>query len=71
MNKDIVKGNWNEIKGKLKKQWGKLTNDDISEMKGTYEELLGNLEKRYGYEKEEAKQEVESFLEKLKSVKQG
>ncbi len=67
MNKDIIKGHWDEIKGKLKKQRGKLTDDaaDVSKMKGTYEELLGKLEKEYGYEREEARQEIESFLQKF------
>ena len=54
MNQDIIQGNWNEIKGKLVKQWGKLTNDQITTMKGSYTELEGLLQKAYGYQKEEA-----------------
>lgn len=64
MNKDIVKGNWKEIKGKIKQQWSKLTDDQIGQMQGTYEELEGALQKHYGYQKEEAKKEIESFLKK-------
>lgn len=62
MNKDIIQGKWKEIKGQLKKQWGKLTDDDITKMKGTYQELEGALQKKYGYEKSEAKKEIESFV---------
>lgn len=62
MNKDIVKGNWKEIKGKLKNQWGKLTDNEISQMEGTYEELQGVLQKNYGYQKEQVKKEIDSFL---------
>ncbi len=66
MNKDIVKGHWKEIKGKLKQQWGKLTDDDITQMQGSYEDLSGKLQKVYGYQKDEAKKEIDSFLEKNK-----
>lgn len=64
MNKDIVEGNWTEIKGKLKQQWGKLTDDEISQMRGTYEELEGVLQKSYGYEKDQAKKEIDAFLDR-------
>lgn len=63
MDKDIVKGRWKEIKGKLKQQWGKLTDDDIATMNGSFEELSGKLQKAYGYQKDEARKEIESFLD--------
>lgn len=62
MNKDIVKGNWKEIKDKLKQQWGKFTDDDIAQMQGSHEELEGKLQATYGYQKDEAKKEVDNFL---------
>lgn len=64
MNKDIVKGHWKEIKGKVKQQWGKLTDDDVSRMQGTYDELEGVLQKKYGYQKDKIEKEIESFIEK-------
>lgn len=63
-NKDVFQGKWTEIKGKLRQQWGKLTDDDISQMQGTYEELEGRLQKTYGYEKERARKEIDEFLDK-------
>lgn len=63
MNKDIIEGNWKEVKGKLKQQWGKLTDDDITHLKGTYQELEGVLQKRYGYQKDQAKKEIDSFID--------
>jgi uncharacterized protein YjbJ (UPF0337 family) len=63
MNKEIVKGRWKEIKGKVKQKWGKLTDDEITQMKGSYEELTGTLQKRYGYKKEQAETELNAFLE--------
>jgi uncharacterized protein YjbJ (UPF0337 family) len=64
MNQDIIKGHWHEIKGKLKEQWGKLTDDEITQMKGSYEELEGILQKTYGYEKDRTKKEIQAFLDK-------
>ncbi|MDR3477480.1 MAG: CsbD family protein [Gammaproteobacteria bacterium] len=64
MNKDIIKGNWKELKGKVKQQWGNFTDDDLTQMKGSYEELEGRLQKKYGYDKERVKKEIQTFLDK-------
>ena len=64
MNKDIIKGKWHEIKGKVKQQWGKLTDDEITKMDGSYEELEGILQKKYGYHKDQAEKEIQRFLDK-------
>lgn len=64
MNSDIVKGKWHEVKGKLKQQWGKLTDDDIEKMQGSYEELSGRLQKKYGYQKDQCEKEIKSFIDK-------
>jgi uncharacterized protein YjbJ (UPF0337 family) len=66
MDKDIIKGKWHEIKGSLKVQWGKLTDDQITQMKGSYEELAGALQKSYGYQKDQAKKEIDAFINKSK-----
>ena len=64
MNKDIVKGNWEKIKGKIKQEWGKFTDDEIARMKGEYQELYGEIQKKYGYKKEKAEEELNAFLKK-------
>lgn len=64
LNKDIVKGKWMEMKGKLKQQWGKLTDDDLTQMKGSYEELEGVLRKRYGYQRDQAEREIQMWFDK-------
>lgn len=61
MNKDQAAGGWKEIKGKIKQQWGKLTDDDLTVLEGTSDELSGRIQKRYGIAKEEAQKQVESF----------
>jgi uncharacterized protein YjbJ (UPF0337 family) len=58
---DFLKGNWNELKGKLRKQWAKLTDDDVERIRGDIEELSGRLQKMYGYTKEQAAAEIERF----------
>lgn len=64
MYEDIIKSHWREIKGKIKQQWNKLTDEDVASMKGSFEELTAKLQKTYGYPKEEAKREILRFLER-------
>lgn len=58
MNKDIFKGNWNELQGKIKEKWGRLTDDDLTAINGRREQLLGRLQKTYGYAKDRAEKEL-------------
>lgn len=62
INEDIVKGNWKEIKGKVKQKWGKFTEDDLTQMEGGYDELMGKIQKKYGYQQEQARRELDEFL---------
>lgn len=61
MNKEIFKGNWEEIKGNIKQAWGKLTDDDLMQIKGSQQEIYGKLQKHYGYSKEQAEKAIEEF----------
>ncbi len=56
-----LKGNWNEIKGKLKQKYGQLTDDDLTFAEGKEDELLGRLQKRLGKSKEDVRAEIEQF----------
>jgi len=56
-----LKGNWNEIKGKLKQKYGQLTDDDLTFAQGKEDELLGRLQKRLGKSKEDVRREIEQF----------
>jgi len=63
MNTDTFKGQWNQLKGRVRRQWGKLTDDDVDQIKGNSEILLGKLQERYGRSKEEARRDLDRFLE--------
>lgn len=54
MHEDIIGGKWRQLKGKLKEQWGELTDDDVAVIEGRREILAGKLQERYGLSKEEA-----------------
>ncbi|HZY43483.1 MAG TPA: CsbD family protein [Anaerolineae bacterium] len=62
--KDILQGKWHELKGKVKGQWGKLTDDDVARLSGKTEELAGVLQQRYGYGKAQAESEINNWLSK-------
>ena len=61
MNKTILKGNWNEQKGKLKQKFANLTDDDLMYAEGKEDELLGKLQKKLG----KSKEEVEKLISEL------
>ena len=56
MNKLEIKGSWNELKGKLKQQYGNLTDNDLVFSEGKEDELLGRLQKKLGKSKDEVRQ---------------
>jgi uncharacterized protein YjbJ (UPF0337 family) len=61
VNTDIFKGKWEQLKGKVRTKWGKLTDDDVTQVGGKKDELIGKLRERYGYSKEDAEREIEEF----------
>lgn len=67
MNQDILKGNWKQAKGMVKKAWGKLTDDEVDQIEGNYENLLGKVQEKYGYNKEEAEKKVNEFMRSMNS----
>ncbi len=62
MNKDTLQGNWKQLKGSVKEQWGKLTDDDIERVEGKYDNLVGTVQEKYGKTRESSQKEVDSFL---------
>ncbi len=65
INEDIVKGKWTEIKGEVKKAWGKLTDDDLEKAKGDMKALGGILQQKYGKKKEEYHKKLSEIVSKF------
>jgi uncharacterized protein YjbJ (UPF0337 family) len=61
MNWDRIQGNWKQLTGKVKEQWGKLTDDDIDRIAGKRDQLAGKLQESYGITKDEAEKQIDSF----------
>jgi uncharacterized protein YjbJ (UPF0337 family) len=68
MNEDILKGKWRQLKGEVKSQWGKLTDDDLDRAEGDAEKLIGRVQERYGYQRDEAKREVDDFVRRHRDM---
>lgn len=58
-------GMWKQMKGKVKEHWGKLTDDDLQQLKGHSEQLAGKLEERYGLSREEAERQAKEFRKRF------
>jgi uncharacterized protein YjbJ (UPF0337 family) len=66
MDWDEIERSWSELKGEVKRQWSKLTDEDVELVKGKYAELLGLLQERYGHAKEQAEREINDWAKRLK-----
>ncbi|MFW5692305.1 MAG: CsbD family protein [Chloroflexota bacterium] len=67
MNWDTIKGNWKQFTGKVKEQWGKLTDNEIQEAAGNRDQLIGKIQERYGITKEEASRQVDEWSDRVES----
>lgn len=68
MNSDVFKGKWHRLKGEVKSQWGKLTDDDLDRVEGDAEKLIGRVQERYGYVRGDAEREVNDFIQRHPDV---
>lgn len=65
MNQDRIEGNWTQFKGKVKEQWGKLTDDDLDIIAGKRDQLLGRIQERHGIAaRDEAEKQLQAFQER-------
>lgn len=63
MNEDILKGQWNQLKGQVRTRWGKFTDDDVAQIKGSRDILVGKIQEHYGRSREEAEEDYKSWAE--------
>ena len=61
MNDDRSEGMWKNLKGKIREQWGKLTDDDMDQAEGKWEQLSGRIQERYGRAKDDVELELRRF----------
>jgi uncharacterized protein YjbJ (UPF0337 family) len=61
MNEDILKGQWTQLRGKVREKWGKLTNDDLDQIQGRAEQLIGRVQERYGVARSEAERQLKEW----------
>lgn len=61
MDSDRMAGSWKQIKGKVKEQWGKLTDDDLDMIDGQREQLFGRIQERHGVARDQAAKDIEDF----------
>jgi len=61
VNQQVLQGNWNEIKGKIRSKWGQLTNDDVQNFDGNVDRLMGLIQRKTG----EGRESVERFLNEV------
>ncbi|UPY38796.1 CsbD family protein [Sediminicoccus sp. KRV36] len=66
MNWDTIKGNWKQMAGSVKEQWGKLTDDDMTIIEGRREQLVGQVQERYGIAKDAAEAQVKAWEDRHK-----
>ena len=64
MDWNRVEGNWKQLRGRAKQQWGKLTDDDLAMVAGRREELAGKVQERYGIARDAARKQVDEWAKK-------
>ena len=65
INDDQIAGKWKKVKGNIKEQWGKLTDDDLNEAEGKADILVGKIQEKYGKTKAQANAEVNKFFDRI------
>lgn len=63
MNQDVLKGQWTQLRGKVREKWGKLTNDDVDQIQGRADQLIGKIQERYGMARAEAERQLKEWQE--------
>jgi uncharacterized protein YjbJ (UPF0337 family) len=61
VTQQILEGNWNEIKGKLRQKWGQLSDNDLTQVRGNIDELMGVIQRKTG----EGRAAIEAFLQEM------
>jgi uncharacterized protein YjbJ (UPF0337 family) len=68
MNWDQVAGKWKQVRGSVRQQWGKLTDDDLEQIAGNRDKFVGVLQERYGIAKDEAQRQADDWLKSFRET---
>jgi len=63
--RDRIQGNWKQLSGNARHEWGKLTHNDVEQVKGDVEVLAGKIQERYGVTEAEARKQIEQWASKF------
>ena len=63
--REMIQANWKQLSGKVRHEWGKLTHNDVEQIKGDMEVLAGKIEQRYSTTKAEAKKQIEQWVHRV------
>ena len=61
MNKDQFQGKWRQVCGTIRKEWGRLTDDELDQVQGNYDRLIGKIQERYGTSREEIERRLKAL----------
>ena len=65
MDWDRIGGSWKQFSGKVKEKWGKLTDDDLTQINGRRDQLEGKIQERYGQNKDQVRKDVDTWLNNM------
>ena len=68
MDWNRIEGNWKQMVGVVKEQWGKLTDDDLMAINGQRDKLEGKIQERYGIAKDQARRDVDNWFQRQKQI---
>lgn len=69
LNENTIKGKWLEIKGEVRKAWGKLTDDELEKTRGDMEQIGGLIQQKYGETQENYKDKLHNILNRFQDKK--
>lgn len=61
-----IQANWKQLSGSVRQEWGKLTHNDVEQIRGEFEVLAGKIQERYSVTKAEARKQIEQWVDRMR-----
>ncbi len=68
---NMIQGNWKQLQGRIRHEWGKLTHSDVEQVKGDAEVLVGKIQERYGVTEAQARTQIKQWADKMQAQQAG